>query len=206
MRRFFAVAVVLALFPSLARGVITVRPGSYFGIRGESVAIEIFADAATLDAGVHEHLDAYTMTVSCAEFTGSDGPSFVVPANFTFDINSDPTHQYVFTAADPPFDPTSGSNRGRLFLSAAPGSADTDLSAVRNGFGKIMVFVPANARTAVYTLRIENEFLSLAGSAGTIEATGGVGTLIVAPAEPTCAGVLLAAAPVVLRRRVRART
>ena len=200
MRRFFAAVGVLVLCPSVARAVVTIRPGNYIAPPGETVAIEIYADPTTLTGGVHEHLNAYTMTLS-ADFTAPSDPSFVVPANFTFDINSDPSHQYVFTAADPPFDPTGGSNRNLVFLSAAPGTADTDLNVVRNGFGSILVTVPANASRAFYTLRIENEFLSLGGSAGTIVATGGTGVLIVNPAEPTAAGVLLAAAPVVLRRR-----
>ena len=141
------------------------------------------------------------MTVSAAEFTGTNRPSFVVPANFTFDINSEPVHQYVFTAADPPFDPTSSSNQGRLFLSAASALADTDLAVTRNGFGTVRVYVPGDCVPGVYTLRVDNDFLSL-GGAGAIEAVGGTGTVIVRP-EPTAAGVLLAAAPLALRRRRR---
>ena len=201
-----AVAAV-GLWPAVASAVVTVRPGNYVAAPGETVAIEVYAEAPTLTPATHEHLNAYTMTLSCAEFTGPNDPSFVVPANFTFEINSDLTHQYVFTAADPPFDPTSGSNRGLVFLSAAPGTADTDMDVVKNGFGRIMVTVPAGALPAgvpfkTYTLRIDNDFLSLGGSAGTIEATGGTGTLIVGVIpEPAAAGVLVVAAPLVLRRR-----
>jgi hypothetical protein len=200
MRRLRLAAVVLALCPSLARGVITVRPADTIILPGETKAIEIFADPATLTPGVNEHLNAYTMTMSLVGFAGQNGPSFVVPANFTFDINSDATHQYVFTAADPPFDPTSGSNGNLVFLSAAPGTADTDITETRNGFGKVFLTVPAGVPFGLYTLRIDNDFLSLGGSAGTIEAIGGTGTFVYVP-EPAAAGVLLAAAPLVLRRR-----
>ena len=200
MRRFFAAAAVLALCPSFARAVITIRPSDAAGLQGDTVAVEVFADPATLTPGVNEHLNAYTMTMSALQFTGANNPSFVVPANFTFEINSDPTHQYVFTATDPPFDPTGNSSRSLVFLSAAPGTADTDLTETRNGFGRIMVAIPANAPPGAYTLRIDNDFLSLGGSAGTIEAVGGTGTFTYIP-EPVAAGLVLAAAPLALRRR-----
>jgi hypothetical protein len=200
MRQFFAAAVVLALCPSLARAVITIRPSDATPAPGSTVAIEIYADPTTLTPGVHEHLNAYTMTMAAVSFVNANDPSFVVPANFTFDINTDPTHQYVFTAADPPFDPTSASDRKRVFLSAAPGTADTDLTETRNGFGRILVSVPANMPFGQYTLRIEPDFLSLGGSAGTIEAIGGTSFFGTIP-EPGAAGALLIAAPVVLRRR-----
>ena len=140
------------------------------------------------------------MTMS-ANFQSATDPSFVVPANFTFDINSDAMHPYVFTAADPPFDPTSGSSRRLVFLSAAPGTADTDLDVTRNGFGRVFVTVPTDAAEQVYTLRIDNDFLSLGGSGAPIEVVGGTGVLFTVIAEPTSAGAALAAAPLVLRRR-----
>ena len=194
-----AVAAV-GLWPAVASAVVTVRPGNYTAGPGETVAIEVYADASTLTPATHEHLNAYTMTMSAAEFAGANDPSFVVPGNFTFEINSDLTHQYVFTATDPPFDPTSGSNRGLVFLSAAPGQADTDMDVVKNGFGKIMVTVPANAPFKTYTLRVDNDFLSLGGSAGTIEATGGTGTLTIIP-EPASLGLVAIGGLLALRRR-----
>ena len=190
----------IGLWPAVASAAITVRPSDATSAPGQTVAIEVFADPATMTAGTHEHLNAYTMTVSAVGFAGANDPSFVVPANFTFEINQDPTHGYVFTATDPPFDPTGNSSRNLVFLSAAPGTADTDLSELRNGFGRIMVSVPANTPGGIYTLRIDNDFLSLGGSAGTIDAVGGVGTFIVGP-EPGSTGILLAAAPLALRRR-----
>ena len=140
--------------------------------------------------------------IDCDSAFGAVTPPLVLSANFTFEINQDPTHGYVFTATDPPFDPTGNSSRNLVFLSAAPGQADTDLSEIKNGFGRIMVSVPANCPGGFYTLRIDNDFLSLGGSAGTIDAVGGVATFIVGP-EPGTAGILLAAAPLVLRRRPR---
>jgi hypothetical protein len=200
MRRFFAAAVVLALCPSFARAVITIRPGDAVAVLGQAIPIEVFADPTTLTPGVNEHLNAYTMTMSLTPSSGQNQPSFVVPANFTFDINSDPNHQYVFTAADPPFDPTGNSSGNLVFLSAAPGTADTDLTEIRNGFGKVMMTIPANLVFGTYTIRIDNDFLSLGGSAGTIEAVGGTATFTYIP-EPAAAGVTLAAAPLFLRRR-----
>jgi hypothetical protein len=200
MRRFFAAAAVLALCPSLARAVITVRPQDQILLPGGTVPIEIYADPITLTPGVNEHLNAYTMTLSAITFTSANDPSFVVPANFTFDINSDPTHQYVFTAADPPFDPTGNSSRNLVFLSAAPGTADTDLTETRNGFGKVFVTIPAGTPLGMYILRIDNDFLSLGGSAGTIEAVGGTAFFGVIP-EPGAAGLALVAGSLALRRR-----
>ena len=70
---------------------------------------------------------------------------------------------------------------------------------LRNGFGRIMLRVPATVPAGLWTIRIENDFLSLGGSAGTIEAIGGTATLITP--EPTAAGFALAAATLILRRR-----
>ena len=87
MRRFFAAAVVLALCPSLARAAIIIRPGDTVVLPGETKAIDVVADPTTLTPGANEHLNAYTMTMSLVGF-GPNTPSFVVPANFTFDIKS----------------------------------------------------------------------------------------------------------------------
>ena len=194
-----AVAAV-GLWPAVASAVVTVRPSAATGTPGQTVPVEVYADPATLTAGTHEHLNAYTMTMAALTFVNAADPSFVVPANFTFEINTDPTHGYVFTAADPPFDPTSGSDRKRVFLSAAPGTADTDLDATKNGFGRVMVSIPANAQPGTYTLAVENDVLSLGGSAGTIEAIGGTNTFVVVP-EPASLGLVGIGGLLALRRR-----
>ena len=86
-----------------------------------------------------------------------------------------------------------------MFFSAAPGSADTDLTGTRNGFGRLDIFVPANVLGLEYTYTVDNDFLSLGGGTGTIEAVGGTGRFIIP--EPTAAGVLSAAASLAPRRR-----
>jgi hypothetical protein len=205
MRHFVAAAVVSALFPASASAVITIRPSDVLALPGQTVAIEVYADPATLTPEAHEHLNAYAMTLSAVEFAGPSTPSFVVPANFTFGINSDPTHQYVFTAAEPPFDPASGSNGSRVLLSAAPGTADTDLTETRNGFGRITVRLPAFPFPipGEYSFRIDDDSLSLRSSTGTIEAVGGTARWVLIP-EPSAAGACaVAGAAVLLRRRPR---
>lgn len=190
----------IGLWPAVASAAVTVKPQDQIGRPGDTVAIEVFADPTTLTAGTNEHLNAYTMTMSAAAFSGASDPSFVVPANFTFEINGDATHGYVFTAADPPFDPTGNSSRNLVFLSAAPGTADTDLSETRNGFGRVMVTIPAGTPVGQYTLRVDNDFLSLGGSAGTIDAVGGTGTLTIVP-EPASLGLVAIGGLLALRRR-----
>jgi hypothetical protein len=184
----------------MASAAITVRPSDATSAPGQTVAIEVFADPATMTAGTNEHLNAYTMTMSAIGFAGANDPSFVVPANFTFELNQDATHGYVFTATDPPFDPTGNSSRNLVFLSAAPGQADTDLNETKNGFGRVMVTIPAGAPIGTYTLRVDNDFLSLGGSAGTIDATGGTGTLTIVP-EPASLGLVAIGGLLALRRR-----
>jgi hypothetical protein len=194
-----AVAAV-GLWPAVASAVVTVRPADQVGRPGETVPVEVYADPLTLTPDANEQLNAYTMTMSAITFAGANDPSFVVPANFTFEINTDATHQYVFTAADPPFDPTSGSDRKLVFLSAAPGTASTNLDAVRNGFGKVMVSIPQGAQPGIYTMRIDNDFLSLGGATGTIDAIGGTGTFTVVP-EPASLGLVAIGGLLALRRR-----
>ena len=201
MRRFIATAALLALAPSLARAApILVRPTSQTMLPGETVAVEVFADLTTLTPGFNERLNAYTMTLSAARFTGPNDPSFVVPANFTFDLPQG--NPYVFGPSDPPFDPTGSSNRSQVFLSATASSpAEVDLTEARNGFARVMVSIPANMPLGMYVLRVDQDFLSL-GTAGAtpIEAIGGTGTLGIIP-EPVSLGLLAAGGLLALRRR-----
>ena len=204
MRYIVAAAISLGLFPSLASAVITVRPEDiHFPIPGQLYSVDVFAVPETLTAGVDENLNAYTFSVSAPQFgpAGGNRPWFVVPGNFTFPINTDPNHQYVFTESDPPFDPTSGSTYNLVFLSAAPGAADTDITETRNGFGRLDIFIPANLLGIVYEYTVTNDFLSLGSSGAPIEAVGGTGRIIIP--EPAAAGTLCAAASLALLRRVR---
>ena len=202
MRPFVAAAALLALCPSLARAApIVIRPtNTEGGFPGEIVVVEIFADPTTLTPGFNERLNAYTMTVSAPGFSGPNAPSFVVPSNYTFDL---PTgNPYVFGPSDPPFDPTSGSNRSLIFLSAtASNPAEVDITEARNGFGRVFIRMPENPHIGNYTLRVDQDFLSL-GTAGAtpIEAIGGTGFIHVIP-EPASLALLAAAALFAPRRR-----
>ena len=206
-------AAVLALFPSLASAVTTVRPQDQVPSPGGVVPIEIYADPATLTAGVNERLNAFTMTVAAQGFgpPGGNRPWFVIPppdpaGYYRFDRPVGPLHDYVFdnTDAASPYDPTGLSTYNRVFLAAVhePWDQGTDINVTRNGFARLYVHWPANALPAAYTIRVENDFLSLGGAAGTIEAIGGTSFFGVIP-EPAASGFAASAGCLLLLRRRR---
>ena len=188
----------LGLWPAVASAVIVVRPTSQSANPGQLVSVEVFADPATLVAGVNERLNAYTMTVSAPQFAGPNDPSFVIPANFTFAV----PENYVFGPNDPPFDPTSGSNRALVFLSATASSpAEVDIAEGRNRFARVEIRVPETAIVGTnYVLTVDQDFLSLGSAGAPIEAIGGTGTLTIVH-EPASLGLVAIGGRLALRRR-----
>jgi hypothetical protein len=211
MVRACILAAALVLFPSFASAAITVRPTNQAAGPGFLIPIDFFADPATLSAGRNERLNAFTMTVEAIGFglVGGNRPWFVVPqpdpaGYFRFDRPSDPTHEYVFgsTPSASPYDPTGQSTYNILYIAAVldPPRPGVDITEVRNGFARVYVFWPASGAPGAYTVRVGNDFLSLGGEAGTIEAVGGSGFFAVIP-EPTAPGIAAAALLWLLRRR-----
>ena len=207
--RIAVLAAVLASFPSLASAVITVRPSNQTPLPGYIVPLDIFADPSTLPFGQNERLNAFTMTVEAPEFgpPGGNRPWFVIPppdpaGYYRFDL-PDPIHAYVFGNAprNSPYDPTGMSTYNIVYLAAAldPSDEGVDMDLTRNGFARLYVHWPLGLGFAGYTIRVGNEFLSLAGTAGTIEAVGGTGRIAIIP-DPASLGIA-AAAFLLLRRR-----
>jgi hypothetical protein len=212
--RVAVVTAAVVLFPSFATAAITVRPTDQVPNWGGLTPIDIFADPTTLIAGRNERLNAFTMTVEALGFgpPGGNRPWFVVPppdpaGYFRFDTATDVTHQYLFgsTPSASPYDPTGLSSYNILYIAAVldPPATGVDITETRNGFARVHVFWPRNAVFGQYTLRVGNEFLSLGGEAGTIDAIGGTGTLTIIP-EPAALGLAAAAGGLAqLRRRRR---
>jgi hypothetical protein len=207
--RVAVLAAVLASFPSLASAVITVRPSTMTASPGDAIRLDIFADPTTLAAGFNERLNAFTMTVEAPEFgpPGGNRPWFVIPppdpaGYFSFD-RPDLMHEYVFgnVPSARPYDPNGMSTYNIVFIAGVldPPAQGVDIGMVRNGFARLYVFWPASTTFGVYTIRVGNDFLSLGGDGGMIEATGGVGTIAIIP-EPASLGIA-AAAFLILRRR-----
>jgi hypothetical protein len=211
MRAAVLAAAVVAFFSSLASAVVTVRPADQVPRPGGVSPIVIYADPITLDFNQNERLNAFTMTVEAPGFgpPGGNRPWFVIPppdpaGYYRFDLPQDAGHQYVFgnTPSTSPYDPTGMSTYNIVFLAAALDSPaqGVDITATRNGFAQLYVYWPAGAPFGVYTIRVGNDFLSLGGDDGTIEAIGGTGTFAVIP-EPAVVGLAAAMSLFLLRRR-----
>jgi hypothetical protein len=203
-------AAALGLFPVMASAVVQINVDRLDGVIPTAAQQTVYVDVFGVDMdNTDERLNTYTISVNGVGFSGTgNAPRFSFPAGGTGSLGSivrpSAAHPFVFGGLDtiPPIE-SFGSNAGRLqFASNTVEQTDeVNLSALRNGFIRLPVIIPANATPGTYPLVVDLSGTQLAGLGAPVVATLGTqGSVTIVP-EPASLGLIVLGGLLTLRRR-----
>jgi len=162
----------------------------------QTVFVDVFA--TDLD-GSNEELAAFTVGIDGIGFT-PNGLRLLPP------VLPSAAHPYVFQGFPGSAPEDFGSTYNRIQMGAALPGPDmgVDVNALRNGLFSIPIHIPANFLPTFHTLTLDMRVTDFAGTGPTIVAVPGQpGVVLPVIPEPAAAGLVCAAAAMLLRRRVR---